>query len=118
MQEKIKQGTETVPCFILYLVFICFSDLNSSDLAADGLGQLVNEFNDSGVLVRSGVALYVALNFLYEIVGGDGALGEHDGRLYRLTSYGVGNTRDSALKNVGKLHDNAFDLKGTDAVSR
>ena len=86
-------------------------------LTADSLRQPLSEYYDSGVLVRSGVALYVILDLLFECIGRFCSLNENNTRLYHLTSYLVGLCGYAALKNVGKLHDNAFDLKGTDAVS-
>ena len=45
-------------------------DRRTADLAADGLGELIDKFHDTGILVRCGLFLDVVLDLLYEFVGG------------------------------------------------
>ena len=51
----------------MFLLFV-FTQLYSSDLAAYRLRELVEEFDDSRVLVRRGVRLDIVLDFLFERV--------------------------------------------------
>ena len=88
------------------------------DLSAYSLRKLGLELNYSGVLVGSCLFLDVLLDLLLELVGRLCSLYENDASLYDLTSYLVGSGRNATLEDVRKLHDNAFDLEGTDAVSR
>lgn len=59
----------------------------------------------------------IVLDFLFELVGRLGAFCKHDVCLNDLTSDLVGSGGDGTFKNIGQLHDDAFDLKRPDAVS-
>ena len=64
------------------------SDGGTADLAADSLREFVNEFHDTGILIRSGLFLDVVLDLLYEFVGRfTGTLNESNGSLYYDASY-------------------------------
>ena len=89
----------------------------ADDLAADGLGQALPELHNSGVLVGSGAALDVVLNFLLQLVGALGALHQHNAGLDHLAANLIGSGGDTAFQNIGQLHDDVFDLKGSDPVA-
>ena len=62
--------------FFSYLIYTEEkSELVSLDLTADGLGKLIAEDNDTGVLVRCGMLLDVGLNFLFQLLRGLCSLG-------------------------------------------
>ena len=86
--------------------FILAFKLNTSDLAADSLWKFIAEFNDSWVLVRSGVLLYIVLYLLFQLISADSSLCENDRRLNDLTSYRVGSSTYAAFENIRKFHDN------------
>ena len=89
----------------------------SLDLAADGFGEFVSEYHDSGIFVGSSVLFDVVLNFFFEFFGGFGTFGKNDGGFNDLTADFIGSTGNAAFQNIGQFHDNTFDLEGPDAVT-
>ena len=89
----------------------------SDYLSADRLRKFVLEFDDTRILVRRGLMLDVILDFFFQIFCAFRSLCQNDACLYDLTSYRIGSRLNSAFENERKFHDNAFDLKGTDAVA-
>ena len=63
---------------LLVVDAVVLADQLALDLAADGLGQLVDELDDARVLVRGGRVLDVVLQLLVQLVGGLVAAREHD----------------------------------------
>ena len=51
----------------LFLFFFAVSDCNSSDLTAEGFGQSVNKFNNTGIFVRCGVDLNIGLQLFNKL---------------------------------------------------
>ena len=98
--------------------FSALLQLVSLNFAADCLREFITENNNSGVFVGSCMALYVVLNFLFKLLGTLCTLRQHDACFNYLTSNLIGHSGNAALQNVGKLHDNAFNLEGSDTVAR
>ena len=96
---------------------VLLPDVHAFDLAADGLGQFLDELDYTGVLVRGGVVLGVHLELLLQFVGGLVAVPEDDRRLDELSPDGVRDTGDRALEDRGVLQEHALDLEGTDPVT-
>ena len=61
--------------------------------------------------------LNIVLNFFFEFLGGLCSLCENDRCLNNLTSDLIRSGGNTTLENVRQLHNNAFDFKGTDAVT-
>ena len=61
--------------------------------------------------------LDVVLNLFFELFGGFGALYQHYAGLDDLTANFVRSSADAAFQNVRQLHEDAFDLEGSDAVA-
>ena len=87
------------------------------DLSARSLGEFILEDNDPRVLIRSRVNLNVVLDLFLELFSSFRSFNEDNGCLYDLAADLVRCCGYAALKNVGKLHDNALDLEGSDTVS-
>ena len=94
--------------------------LHAAYLAADGLGQLVHELDDTRIFVGGGHLLHMVLQFLDQrvaclvLIG----FGEDDGGLHDLASYLVGHAGDGTLYDGGMGHQRAFHLERADAVAR
>ena len=80
--------------------------------------KLCAEFYYSRILIRSGSGLDVVLNFLLKLVCSLIALYKYYACLDYLTADLVGCRRNSAFKNIRKLHDYVFDLEGSYTVAR
>ena len=59
----------------------------------------------------------VVLDLFLQLLGRLCSLGQHYGRLYYLTPYRIRRGRYTALKDIWKLHYDAFNLKWSDTVS-
>ena len=103
---------------LLFLVVVV-SDRFSHDLAVEGLRKLINELDDTGILVRRCLLLDVVLYLFLELFSTFGSLDECDGSLYDDTSDAlrVRCTGNCALENIRKLHDDVLDLEGSDTVT-
>ena len=93
-------------------------ELIADDFSANSLRQFILENNNSGILVGSGVLLDIVLDIFFKLLARLSTLGEDDAGLDDLSSYLVGSGGNTALKNIGKLHDDILDLKGSDTVAR
>ena len=53
----------------MIFLFLCIllSDLHATDLSGDGLRKLVNELDDSGILIWCGLILYMLLQLFDEL---------------------------------------------------
>ena len=93
--------------------------LHAAYLAADGLGQLVHELNDTRIFVGGGHLLHMVLQFLDQrvarlvLIG----FGEDDGGLHDLASYLVGHAGDGTFHHGGVGHQGAFHFERADAVA-
>ena len=103
----------------LFLVIVVVPDSFSHDLAVEGLGELINELDDTGILVRSGLLLDVVLDLFLEFFSALGSLDECDGSLYDDTSdtLRVRCACNGTLEYIRKLHDDVLDLEGSDTVA-
>ena len=90
--------------------------LITHNFSADSLGEFGAEFHNAGVLVGRGVELDIVLNFFLQLLGAFGTGNQYDTSLNDLTSDLIGGSADTALQNIGQLHDGGFDLEGSDAL--
>ena len=103
---------------VIFLFVVLLSDCNSSYLAAEGFGQLVNEFNNSGIFIGCRVGLNVVLKLFNKFIRAFIAGAENNRCLNNKASHGVGNACYRNLKNGRVLKHNAFNFKGSDSVAR
>ena len=89
----------------------------TDDLAANGLRQAFLKLHDTGVLVGRGTGFDVLLNGFTQLVSAHKILDQHDACLDHLSTQLVGCCGNASFQNVGQLHNNVFDLEGTDAVA-
>ena len=108
-----------VPQGLLVLFPVVLPYLHAAYLAADGLGQLVHELDDTRIFVGGGHLLHMVLQFLDQrvaclvLIG----FGEDDGGFHDLASYLVGHAGDGTFHHGGVGHQGAFHLEGADAVA-
>ena len=62
--------------------------------------------------------LDIVLDIFFKLLAGLSTLGEDDACLNDLSSYFIWSCGNTTLKNIGKLHDDVLDLKGSDTVAR
>ena len=102
---------------LLFIVIV--PDGFSHDLAVKGLRKLIDELDDTGILIRSCLLLYVVLDLFLEFFSTLGSLDESDGSLYDDASDAlrVRCAGNGTLENIRKLHDDVLDLEGSDSVT-
>ena len=95
------------------------ANLHTTDLATDGLGQFIDELDDTRILIGGSHLLHVLLQFLDEVVASFvlPLLTQHDGSLHHHASDVVGNTCDGALYDSGVGHQRTLYLERTNAVA-
>ena len=96
---------------------ILLTDLGTFDLAAQGLGEFIYIFNDTGVFVGGCYMLYMVLQLLGQLRAGSIALCQDDGCLYYLSTDGIRCGSDGAFYNCRMLDQSTFNLKGSDPVA-
>ena len=88
------------------LVGVFLADFHAANLSADGLGQLIDEFDDTRVFVGGGHLLDVLLKFLYKVIACLVLpfLTQYHGSLDHHAAHIIGYTCDSTLHNGGVSH--------------
>ena len=101
------------------LLVVVVSDGFSHDLAVEGLGELIDELDDTGILVRSSLLLDVVLDLFLEFFCSLGTLDESDRSLDDDASYAlrVRSAGNGTLEYIRKLHNDVLDLEGSDSVA-
>src|SRR5713101_3174972 len=102
----------------LRAVALHLAELGAADLAADGLGQVGDEFDLARVLVGRRHRLDMLLQFGGEGVRRGVAGGEDHEGLDDLAAEGVGLADDGGLGDGGVLDQGRLHLEGADAVRR
>src|SRR3712207_5525630 len=93
------------------------TELDATDLAARGLGQLGDELDKAGILVRGGLGLAEVLYLPRQLVGGCVVLAEDHVGLDDAAAVLVRGRDDRALDDGRVLYKDALDLEGADARS-
>src|SRR5439155_15047995 len=93
------------------------AQLDPSDLAADRLGQFLDELDFTRVLVRRSDPLAVVLQLALKVLAGRSVTAQHHERLYDLTAHRVGLAHHGGFEYGRMLDEGAFDFERADAIA-
>src|SRR5579863_8688119 len=98
-------------------LFFAFAQVDAANLAADGLGQVVDEFDFARIFVRGGDPLDVLLQFEHQRFALiDPRLASHE-RLDDRSAVGIGTGHDGRFHHGWMFEEGALDLERADTVA-